>query len=69
MAYGMVKKIVRQKTRFVGLEDGPVSAENVGHIVDLCYVPKNEKSIVKQNILKGARDTGSDSGIIFLNDN
>lgn len=50
MAYKMGQKIVQQKHRFVGLENGPVSHQNVGHIVDLCYVPNNEKTIVKQNI-------------------
>lgn len=59
---------MNQKHRFVGLENGPASSENVGHIVDLCYVPGNEKSIVRQNILQGARDKGSDAGTIFLND-
>lgn len=37
-------------------------------IVDLSYVPSNEKAILKQNILQGAVDKGSDAGIIFLND-
>jgi hypothetical protein len=68
MAYKMGQKIVQQKHRFVGLENGPVSPQNVGHIVDLCYVPNNEKTIVQQNILNGARYQGSDTGIIFVND-
>jgi hypothetical protein len=68
MAYKMGQKIVQQKHRFVGLENGPVSPQNVGHIVDLCYVPNNEKTIVQQNILNGARDSGSYTGIIFIND-
>ncbi len=68
MAYKIGQNIVAQKHRFVGLENGPVSSENVGHIVDLCYVPGNEKAIVRQTILQGARDKGSDAGIVFLND-
>ena len=68
MAYKIGQKIVAQKHRFVGLENGPVSSENVGHIVDLCYVPSSEKAIVKQNVLQGAVDKGSDAGIVFLND-
>lgn len=68
MAYKIGQNIVDQKHRFVGLENGPASSENVGHIVDLCYVPGNEKSIVRQTILQGARDKGSDAGIIFLNE-
>jgi hypothetical protein len=68
MGYKIGQKIVAQKHRFIGLENGPVSSENVGHIVDLCYVPGNEKAIVRQTILQGARDKGSDAGIVFLND-
>ena len=65
MAHRIGEKIVKQKRKFVGLQNGPVNECNVGHIVDLCYVPKNEKKIVKKNILKGA---GSDTGIVFMND-
>ena len=68
MGYKIGRKIVIQKKTFVGRENGPVSSENVGHIVDLCYVPSSEKAIVKNSILQGARDKGSDAGIIFLND-
>lgn len=68
MSYKLGQKIVAQKHRFVGLENGPVGPENVGHIVDLCYVPSSEKAIVKQNVLQGAVDKVSDSGIVFLND-
>lgn len=68
MAYKIEQNIVVQKHRFVGLENVPLSSENVGHIVDLCYVPGNEKSIVRQTILQGARDKGNDDGIVFLND-
>ena len=70
MAYKIGQKIVAQKHRFVGLKNGPVSSdsENIGHIVDLCYVPSSEKAIVKQNVLQGALDKGSDAGIVFLND-
>ena len=67
MSYKLGQKIVAQKQRFVGLENGPLGPENVGHIVDICYVPSSEKTIVKQNVLQGALDKGSDAGIIFLN--
>jgi hypothetical protein len=67
MAYKIGQNIVAQKHRFVGLDNGPLGPENVGHIVDLCYVPSSEKAIVKQNVLQGAVDKGSDAGIIFLN--
>nr|QYB19051.1 hypothetical protein [Climaconeis cf. scalaris] len=68
MSYNIGENIVIQKNKFVGLKDGPAGPENVGHIVDLCYVPSSEKQIVKQNVLKGAAQKGNDTGIIFLND-
>lgn len=68
MSYEIGRKIVEQKHRFVGKENGPASSENVCHIVDLCYVPIDEKALVRSTILKGARDQGSDTGILFLND-
>ena len=69
MAYNMGKKIIFQKHRFIGFKNGPARSEKVGHIVDLKYIPAHEKSIVKENILQGARDNGSDEGIMFLNAN
>ncbi len=45
---------MRQKHRLVGIENGPESAKTVYHLVDLYYVPVNEKSIVRENILQGA---------------
>ena len=69
MSYDLGQNIVAQKQRFVGKENGPASPENVGHIVDLCYVPVNEKAIVKENIRRGAQDKGGGAGIIFINDN
>ena len=69
MAYEIGQKIAKQKQTFVGEEGGPASPENVGHMVDLCYVQAHEKPLVKRTILQGARDTaGSDAGILFIND-
>jgi len=67
MAYKMGQKIIQQKHWFIGLDDGPFSAENVGYTVDLCHVPNNEKAIIEQNLLKKARNMGNDTGMIFLN--
>nr|YP_010444277.1 hypothetical protein NQZ09_pgp142 [Fibrocapsa japonica]UTE95164.1 hypothetical protein FjapPt_p082 [Fibrocapsa japonica] len=66
MAYKIGQNIVAYKHRFVGLENAPGSFENVGHIVDLCYVSSSEKAIVKQNVLQVALDKGSDDVIVFL---
>ena len=42
MSYRIGQKIVAQKQRFVGLENGPLGPENVGHIVDLCRQVKKQ---------------------------
>ena len=69
MAYDMGERIVDQKEKFCGLEQGPKSSENVLYIVDLAYIPSHEKEIVKKYCLKEAKDAGSSDGIQFLNDN
>mgnify|MGYP006148169565 CR=1 FL=1 len=69
MSYKIGQKIVAQKYRFVGLENGPVGPENVSHLHDLCYLPSSKKTIVKQNILQGSIDKGSDAGIMFFKSN
>ena len=68
MAYRLGQKILPQKERYVGEEGGPVSSENVLHIIDMCYVESNETQIVKDNFLQGVLDNGSDDGIVFLNE-
>lgn len=65
------KKIIAQKTRAANIKEmGPKSSENVAHVVDLCYIPKNEQQIVKDSILEGAGLTSETltTEIIFLND-
>ena len=64
MASNLGEDISDQKNRFCGLEQGPRSRKNVLHIVDLCYVPRHEKQIVKDFCIRAA---GSSEGIIFLN--
>lgn len=58
---------VKQKGRFVG-QGGLESADLVAHLIDLYYVPEDEKAFVVQKILEGARSIGSDQGIFFMND-
>lgn len=59
---------MKQKLRFLYQEGGPLSAENVLHVIDLGYVPIIEQAIVKANILQGARDEGGGDGFQFIND-
>lgn len=69
MAYNLGKKIVFEQHRFVGLENGPESSENTGHIIDLGNIPIHEKSIVRDMILEGVKSLkGSDMNIFFQND-
>ena len=68
MSYDIGQNIVKQKELYISEESGSVSSENVLHIVDMCYVPSTETAIVKNHILKGALDKGSDDGIVFLNE-
>lgn len=64
MAQNLGGSIIKQKQRFCGLDQGPKSSKNILHIVDLCYVPSNEKKIVKDFCIKA---TESLEGIIFIN--
>jgi len=42
-----------------------IALESIGHVVDLVYIPHDQKDFVKENILIGAKFS---RGIIFLND-
>jgi hypothetical protein len=74
MAEKMEFDLVKQKRKFCSLDEGPEASENVLHIVDLAYVPADEKNVVKKHCLQGIRNhlnsTFTDvEGVIFLNDN
>lgn len=45
MAYKTGQNIVKQKHRFLGRENGPVKSENLGHILDLVYVPASRRQL------------------------
>ena len=65
MAYNLGKNIAEQKNRFVGLKQGPKSAEQVLHLIDMWYVPHDEKPIVLKHIFRG---WDPDKGVAFLKD-
>ena len=56
MAEKMGFDLVKQKRRFCGLDEGPEASENVLHIIDLTYVPADEKNVVKEHCLQGIRN-------------
>ena len=62
MRYRIGEGIFQKKSVFLDMKPNAlVGPENVRHIVDMCYVSKCEKRIIKENILQEARD----QGIIF----
>ncbi len=70
MAFKMGQKSVEQKSKFLDPENpnSPSETKNVGHLIDLTYVPQEEKDLGRENVLKGARSKGSEEGIVFKND-
>ena len=52
MSYRIGQKIIAQKNKFVGLKNGPLTPNNVDHIVDLCYILSSEKMNVKKMLYK-----------------
>jgi hypothetical protein len=55
MATEIGEKITKQKTTFVGIDNGPLSPKNLGYIIDLCYViDPAEKIIVRDQIQNAA---------------
>ena len=67
MAYRIGQRIQQQNTNYIGRVSG---LKQVGHLIDLCYIPDFEKSDVIKNILKGAKASGNilGSGILFINE-
>jgi hypothetical protein len=65
--YNLGASAVRQKYRFVGRENGPETADNVLHVVDLYKLPPEEKDLMIEYVLRGAKDQGSDKLFLFLN--
>jgi hypothetical protein len=64
----MGKNIPSQKERFIGLPQGPNSADEVFHLVNFDKI-KNpfEKPLLVSAVLKGAEDAGCSDNIIFIN--
>ena len=71
MTYHIGGRIVDQKERFCGLEQGLKSSEKCFTYCrsGIRSVPSHEKEVVKEYCLKRAEDAGSSDGIQFLNDN
>lgn len=68
IAFNMGKDSVDQKRKFIGMDQGPTSMEQVVHLYNFENIRnRTETPLLMQAVLNGAEQTGYMSGIIFLN--
>lgn len=68
VAFNMGKDSVDQKERFIGLDKGPKSRDDVLHLYNFNNIRNNaEKPFLVQAVLNGAEQAGYTDGILFLN--
>ena len=68
VAFNMGKASVAQKERFIGLDKGPKSRDDVLHLYNFKNIKNNvEKPFLVQAVLTGAEQAGYTDGIRFLN--
>ena len=68
VAFNMGKESVDQKERFIGLDKGPKSRDDVLHLYNFKNIRNNaEKPFLVQAVLNGAEQAGYTDGILFLN--
>nr|QUS63749.1 hypothetical protein [Haslea silbo] len=68
VAFNMGKDSVDQKERFIGLDKGPKSRDDVLHLYNFKKMRNNaEKPFLVQAVLNGAEQAGYTDGIRFLN--
>ena len=64
----MGKDSVDQKRRFIGMDQGPASMEEVVHLYNFENIRnRTETPLLMQAVLNGAEQSGYMDGIIFLN--
>ena len=68
VAYRMGQEIPSQKERFIGLPQGPKSANEVLHLVNFDKIRNSlEKPFLVSAVLNGAEDAGCGDNIAFIN--
>jgi len=68
VAYRMGQDIPSQKERFIGLTQGPKSANEVLHLVNFDKIRNSlEKPSLIRTVLNGAKDAGCGDNIAFIN--
>ena len=64
----MGKDSVAQKGKFIGVDRGPKSKDDVVHLYNFQNIRNNaEKPLLVQAVLNGAEQAGYMDGILFLN--
>ena len=68
VAFNMGKDSVDQKGKFIGMDEGPASMEEVVHLYNFGNIRnRTETLLLMQVVLNGAEQAGYMNGIIFLN--
>lgn len=68
VAFNMGLSSIEQKVNFLCLDKGPVSMEEVVHLYNFEKIKNgNEKALLVQAVLNGAKQACYTDGIIFLN--
>jgi hypothetical protein len=63
----MGKKLLKQKSRFCGLQDGPANRDQVLHVIDLKKLPNSDiKKEVMQATLNAVEETGNSTKLIYF---
>jgi hypothetical protein len=68
VAFNMGKDSVAQKGKFIGMDQGPASMEEVVHLYNFENIRnRTERPLLIEVVLNGAKQAGYMDGIIFLN--
>lgn len=68
VAFNMGKNSIRQKRKFIGMDQGPTSMSEVVHLYNFKNIRnRSETPLIMQAVLNGAEQAGYMDGIIFLN--
>lgn len=68
VAFNMGRDSVDQKQRFIGLEQGPKSSDEVLHVYNFNkIIDRKEVPGLVQAVLDGAEEAGNTKGIMFIN--
>jgi hypothetical protein len=68
VAFNMGKNSIKQKTKFIGLDKGPTSREDVVHLFNFeAMYDRDKVPVLMQAVLNGAEQQGCVDNLIFIN--